>query len=679
MAPRPTPHEDGPGPDSSAGGRPDPPDAGPPPPPPSPPSGAAPTRADRVIADPVDNPGWSSTWDAARHDPGPDDVAPTGEPPPPAPRPVSARTEPPGYGNRANGPEPGTLPPEGAPGGRRNLLITVALVVVAGLVGAWLLLRPAPVELAVDGVPIANGDVVLADAERALATIVDADGSSTAEGTACFFGPGDAAQAGPRVVCGPVLLGISPPTQPWLLGGVSWGFPDDTVTGQFTGFDGTTTGDPGELERPDGATPVDVALAVPTSGLRTVEGARIVNAAEALAGTEQALATAVAQAGAATDDTTGCWFDTLVDGRGRTTTDGTAWCGPVLTLDSDPNAPWTTASTSTTSGDLLSTAVASAPSSVSLATTARDPGATLWRPDGRDAPTTIDLELPDAPPVEPGFATVLARPPDVTTTAPADGLLRTPDLDWTITGLATTDRVGSGPEAIVAPDDHELLVVESEVVVPDDRFGDPGVATLVVDGRRVPLEAWRDLEPDAATLVVAVPSDASEVVLEVLSQERSQGISLLTGDKEPGFPAGIYRSTEPVGVGRALTATVELPTGDPGRASATVEAVQLLGYDDDLGWAPDGQVFVAVAYAALDDETPCCDLDDLDVTAVPTLAVDGQASQPLDEPATSTTWAVPVDTTRVRLGLRADATWTGGSGATTATGRAEPVDVVLPP
>lgn len=559
-----------------------------------------------------------------------------------------------------------------------NVVVTVGIVVVGVAVGAWLLLRPEPVELAVDGVPIANGDVILADAERALDVIVTADESTTSEDTACFFAPDPAGGTQPQVACGPVLLGISPADQPWVVGAVRWGFPDATVTGEFDGFDGTTTGSPGELERPDGREPADEDLAPPAAGLRTVDGARINNDQDTLGATEALFATAVSQEGAATGEDTACWFDTLVDGRGRTTTDGTVWCGPVLTLDSDPTQPWVATSVSASAGEVLSTAELSPPSSVSVDTTALEAGAVLSRPDGVEPPSTIDLELPDAPPVDPGFTAILVGPPaDVDVQAPTDGLLRTPDMTWTISGLGTAERIGRGPEAIVAPDDHELVVATSVFSVDDDRSLDPGVATLVVDGQRRPLEAWGEVDTDSAAVVVAVPTGA-DVVVEVLSREVSQAISLRTGDKQDGFPAGIYRTPEPVGVGQALTATVDVPAGEPGRATATITSIELRGFDDDLGWAPDGQVFAVVNHAELDADTPCCDVDGLEVTAALTLAIDGQPREALAEQSDSVTWAIPADATQVDLGLRADASWTGGSGPTTATGTAGPIMVTLP-
>lgn len=631
-------------------------------------------------------PGWSSTWGDGRA---------VDRPPPPPP------SEPPDHGEGSRGgiiadptasqaspPAPAASRPTASPvppaprarphGRNWNVVATVGLA-VALAVAAWWALRPEPVSLSVDGTPIANGDVVLADAERTLQVIVDADGSSVSDGTACFFAPDPAGGSGPRVACGPVLLGISPPDQPWLVGTVDWGFPDETVSGEFVGFDGTTTGDPGGLRRPDGRAPIEADLAVPTSGLRTVEGARITNAGDTLGATEELLGAAVAEAGAATDEDTACWFEVLVDGRDRMTTDGTVWCGPVLTLESDPTEPWVTATASESAGEVLSTAVLSPPSSIALDTMARGAGATLWRPDGVEPPDAVDLELPDAPPADPGYAAVLDQPlADLRATTPDDGLVRTPDMTWTITGLARTDRLGAGPEAIVAPEDHELVVARSAFTVDEDRSFDPGVATLVVDGRRRPLEVFSEVDTGSTALVVVVPEGADEVVVEVLSHEVSQAISLRTGDKQPGFPAGMYRSSEPVGVGRALTATVDLPDGEPGRAAATISSVELRGFDDDLGWPAHGEVFAVVTFAALDAETPCCELDDLEVTAVPTLAVEGRQREVLAEGSDTVTWAVPADATHVDLALRAEAAWTDGSGSNRASGSAGPVTVELP-
>lgn len=264
-------------------------------------------------------------------------------------------------------------------------------------------------------------------------------------------------------MCGPILLGTSPVDQPWLAGRVDWGFPTDgAVTGQFDRFDGDTVGDPGELVRPDGREPGGEVPAAPTSGLRTADGERVQDPQVVLDETAAVLARVGPDQGANVADDAACWFGTSST-DGRTVTDDSIWCGPVLTVDSDPAAFWARTTTGFADDDgLPSTATISAPDDLAVFTRAVDDGVVLWRPDGGEPPTSTDLALPDARPLEPGTVLVLdtlPAPPD--TEAPADGVLRTPFLAWTITGLARTDQVGSGPEALIAPADHDLVVATS--------------------------------------------------------------------------------------------------------------------------------------------------------------------------------------------------------------------------
>lgn len=564
---------------------------------------------------------------------------------------------------------------------RTNLWITLGILAIAVVAGAWWLLRPPGVDLAVDGTPIGNAAEILAAAEAQFGAIVEADDSTTTDETSCWFAPEGEDRPGPQVVCGPVLLGISPADQPWLVGQVSWGFPSDgRVAGEFSRFDGTTTAMPAALRRPDGRRLGEVpALEPPSTGLRAPNGARIIDADEALRTAEEAVRTTALDTGAAVGDDLRCWFAIEEQGP-RRLIDGDLWCTPVLTVQSVVEEPWVQARVSSTPGEVLSTASLRPSVGSSIGTTALPVDVILWHPDGTAPPPSSDLELPDAAPVEPDTAAVVAVPlGEVATSPPRDGVLRTPSLSWTITGVGVTDRIGRGPEAIIAPVGHELVVAGSNFGPLDPvGFLRPGTATLVVGGVRIAFDDWARLDEDATGVVVVVPQGAGEVLVEVLADDIAQQISLRTGDKLPGFPTGIYREQAAVGVGASLRAELDLPAGEPAAVRSVVTELLLAGHDATLGW-PRDEVFVRVEYADQDITRPCCDLDDLAIEVAPVLRIPGgDWIAPARHDSREATFVVPADTKAVELGTRLVGTWSGGTGSRRAQALSEPIRVTLP-
>lgn len=621
---------------------------------------------------------------------------PSGTTPPPSramPTPPGATPPPPGATTPSSGAVPhpsGTASPPsgGAPTppvrrvGRVEIIagaVVLALLLGAGVWFVWRQARGVPAELAVNGAPIANADAVLADASDALRLVVTTDGGTVPDGAGCWFAPAadDAStSAGPRVACGPVRLGIAGDDERWLVGGPQWstgsaGDGSPRATGVFDGFDGVADVPEHLLRRPDGARPPSGEPTLGTEGLRAEDGRVVGDVASALAQAERVFARAARTSAAAVSDDARCWAGAREATRAGVTVlvyTGRVWCGPVLLSDSPETEFWTTVQTGLDSGDTLVEAVLREPSFDRVDDTrALEEGAVLHRPDGATAPTSAgDLEPPPGDPVEPGTVRVLgALPPDdsLDLTEPADGRLVTPAVSLRVTGLARTPTLGSGVDGIAAAPGEELVVATFAVTRPDDAPSARGTATIAAGGVRLAVADFSELA-DGGAIVVSVPRGARDVVLEVLFEDRTQRLSLVTGERAAGAPAVLYRERTSVGVGAPLAVEVPLPEGDPVRASGAVAEATLSAWHPDRGWADTGSAYLEVRVEDWSLDEPCCDVSGLEATADWSLEAGGAVVPALEADAAggglTLLLAVPEELTTATLVLDVTAAFDGG-------------------
>jgi hypothetical protein len=501
-----------------------------------------------------------------------------------------------------------------------NILVTAATLVVAAAVAAWLVLRDEPVSLTVRNAPIDNPADVLTGGEAEMARLAELDGVKPHPDARCFFGPVvDTAPGEPSVVCGPVLLGIAGSNRPWLLGRGSYTPTGrNSVSGTFERFTDVIDADGSNLERPDGERPADPASVTPaTDGIRTQEGRRVLELDSAIKDADSDLAALVETAGAASSDETRCYAPTMTDSIGRAVIGDRFWCGPILLRNSEPANEWISASISVQSTDsLVGSVINYRIGGMGSRTEELPANVTLVRPDSLEPPQPSSLEVPDAAPQESGYSTFLAEllaVDDVQLTAPDDGRLVLADAKYELTGLARVDQVGTGAAALVAARGENLVVAEIDVT--SESGFSQSTATLVIDGRRLAFDTWTQVSRDGA-LVVSVPERGTDVDLEVLSEGRVQTISLVTGERAPGFPAAAYRSSPTVGVGAPISVGVPLPTGDPAQVTgvvieARIDAYRTANGSTPGGWAPDESAFLSLRIEQWSQDPPCCDIADV--------------------------------------------------------------------
>ncbi|MGY4644483.1 hypothetical protein [Cellulomonas sp. URHB0016] len=572
-------------------------------------------------------------------------------------------------------------------------IVVLALLAGWGAWAGWRHWRGAPASLEVDGVPISNAEAVLAGAEQAFGGLVETDGGTVPDGAGCWFAPraDDSATDAPRVACGPVLVGIAGDTERWVVGTPSFGAAPDVgsgprVTGTFDGFRGTADLRPGLLRRPDGARPPTGQPTLGTEVVRDQQGRVVSGLGPLIDSADLRLSAATTAAGAAVTDSTRCYVGVREVRRAKVVTrvsDSMLLCGPVLLTSSAPGALWVSVPFSTTAGDTIVEADVTDVTLTAVTSTALLPeGVSLYRPDGAEPPADADeLEPPDAEPVDPGTVTVLPRLPEVPDgvdlVPPPDDTnarLITPALAVELTGLARVPQLGKGREAVVAPPGEELVVARLGLRTLDEDAPGRGTATVVVDGARLPVRDWNDAA-DGGALVVSVPVGAQAVGLEVLWQERTQAVSLLTGVRAPGFPAALYRARTSAGVGAPASVTLPLPVGKPARAGGAVAEISLDAWSSADGWAPVGQAFLSVAVDDWAVDSPCCEMRDLKLTSRWVVVLPDGTTLPADSGPSarpeSLRFTVPETISAATLRLEAEATWSTDAGPAAASGVAD--------
>jgi hypothetical protein len=571
----------------------------------------------------------------------------------------------------------------------KGAVLTLLVIAAIGAGTFLYITRDVPPKIEVDGRPITNADSILERAESAFADLAEADGATPAAGSGCWFAPPvDKASAwqGPRLACGPVLLGVSGTSKPWVMGMAlySTSLDGDDATGTFEAFESVADPDADDFVRPDGRKPPDSSgLRPATGGIRAADGRRLTGDQTVIATLDLAFAKAVTDAGASVAEGSACFFGGKRNESDQFLTDGSIWCGPVLLPDSEPDEAWSRASFSTGAGDSFALADATPPSSFTLSSTSPlAPGVELARPDGREVADATGLQPPGAEPIDGSAIVVLAQvPADVGLAAPEDGRLNVPSRALKLTGLARVDTIGAGAEAMVAAEGEDLVVAAFESALVEDGPSDSGTAQLVIDGQKSPFDGWSRLEATGA-MVASVPEGAEDVGLEVVFDGVTQQISLLTGERAEGFPSVLYREQTVVDVGATLAANAAMPVGDQASATGVVSEVRLVAWLDGLGWAPEGKAFLVVIITDWAADPPCCEVTGAQIIPVFTMTPAGQARldpvEGLDPAQPEPIFAVPADFTTGNFELKVIVAFQRDGGPGSAGGDPVPLEIEVP-
>ncbi len=506
------------------------------------------------------------------------------------------------------------------------VLVTAIGLVAAGAIGYFFWLTSGRPDLLVDDRVIANPEEILGMAEEQLRVTVEADGGSVTEGASCFFSEGG---RGPNVVCGPVLLGVSPDDEPWLLADTSYQVEGDTVVGAVEGIRGTTAVEPRDLVRPDGQRPVGVgSIERSMSGSRRSDGSRLLEPQAVVEGAEAAffdeLVTSEDAASLNVSSEVACFLQEgpgLV--HGVSVVGETVWCGPARSADSGPDDVWLRVSVRYQQGPTFGTAVFEA-ASPNFRVQDLPEGAVLIRPDGR---LPADEQDVDRPPVAVDHAVVVdyLLLPASAELAP----LVTDRYRIDFTGFDRVDNIGEGARSFSAPDGHDLVVAS---IGPSERSASPR-GLLLVDGAERPLPSW-SAGDEGGALVVVVPEGAISVEMMVENDGRPQMISLLDGTLGDGFPLALYRPLAEIG--ESLSLRVDMPVGEAVLVTGGLAAAEWSARDADGNWLPEGESDLALDFDQWDVDRPCCEVDIQEVVATFTLIGGPAAPSSLDDDESET-------------------------------------------
>jgi hypothetical protein len=216
----------------------------------------------------------------------------------------------------------------------------------------------------------------------------------------------------------------------------------------------------------------------------------------------------------------------------------------------------------------------------------------LYRPDGIE-PSVEEIRIPDPPPVATDYSYTTTDEIGVELDQLDGASLRGVDYALSVDGAATVERIGQGPEATVAPAGHTLLVVRYDLTT-DDYYGVVEVA-VEVDGVKQSVE----LPPGANTLVAVVEAGAEDIGLNVTDTDTNQTVSLLTGERQEGYPAVLYRPDRRIAVNDSAALTF---TGASDNPNCNGEGLAELTLGDaELVWSAADSEILAQGYG---DELP---------------------------------------------------------------------------
>lgn len=401
----------------------------------------------------------------------------------------------------------------------------------------------------------------------------------------------------------------------------------------------------------------------------------ISNAEAILIEAEQSLATMVTEADAVMSKDSGCWFS--YSSADTDLPNGFLRCGPALFLDSEIDAPWVKWDIGFIDDPENDRAMIAQLGTVSSRSSALSSGEVLRRPDGREAPTTIDLELPPPPPVDQEYVALLESDAKVDLQEPVDGRIYSAgDVRIEILGVGTTDEIGSGPERMIAPEGHDLMVIKFESTgdgavassgfyddddqgsrggswsVSDDSASEQANLVLAIDGAQRPLPGWGGSGPHR--FVITVPSDAKEIDLTLEQHGIRSTFSLTSLERTAGSPA-LYVKKRSVPVQRTYRSTSTYVTEYDSDRNAVfdgrVSTVDLKLLDADNGSASPGSAFVSLNWStlSLDMGLSFGTTTEWDTTRSAKVLVDGVEYAPVSVTRDTVVFEVPEDTTQVTV------------------------------
>ncbi|GHE11304.1 hypothetical protein [Klenkia taihuensis] len=246
---------------------------------------------------------------------------------------------------------------------------------------------------------------------------------------------------------------------------------------------------------------------------------------------EAALDAYVSERGGASSDDTGCWFRFLSPDTSDVQDD--LVCGPVLFVDGDPSATYLEfpLTPSGGRGDVVFEVAAEPTSPEPQPLADRE---LLTRPDGATPPDGAgDLTAPEPRAADPGF-TADGPFDDVQLEAPeGPATLSGASARVTVTGLASTDRIGTGDDAR-RPADGEVFRVFGYTLDRGEGYGDdaPLLSYRVDGGDEVPVDPSLVTPGASVEGLLSVPEDA-DVQLVVVDGEDTQTLSLVDGSPGP--------------------------------------------------------------------------------------------------------------------------------------------------
>jgi len=416
-----------------------------------------------------------------------------------------------------------------------------------------------------------------------------------------------------------------------------------------------------------------------------LDGRYVVEPAAVLADADEALADYVQERDGARSEDSRCWFE-AADAEGDDVGD-TLLCGRVLFVDGDADRSWLRfpLSASPQGGDVRVT-VAALPTDPEPERLA-DPGL-LRRPDGGSPPEDLaGLQVPPPARAEPGWAAVGPFAGVEYAVPEGPSRLSGPAAAFTVTGLATPDRIGSGDDARRPAEGQRFVAVTYTIAGGEGVSATPPTATYQVAGADpVPVEPAQIAPGTTVEAVVSVPEDAGNADLVVVDGGLEQRLSLLTGAPAEDNVQVLARANRraDVDVTQQLVATLSAPD----RVSAPFPVTVGLN-SATLQWfagpgaattpSDPGRAFfvVDIGMALPDSPYGAVPLDYLYLTLP-----DGTVLRPLDlddDPArVLPAFDVPADLTSAVVGFAGAATFPDGAVADFGTGRLDFDVAVLP-
>lgn len=245
------------------------------------------------------------------------------------------------------------------------------------------------------------------------------------------------------------------------------------------------------------------------------------------------------------------------------------------------------------------------PASIEMGETGVEPpaGVELYRPDGAKPVPADQVQPPAAPKAEPG---IVARGDDAQIAmagSPKEGVIMTPATKVEVTRFGPVDRLkAEGEIPFYVPADNEEFLALTITVSPvehDILAKNTGAAfSIRAEGKTTDLKSFFELDggygtpkSDTKTIIVSVPK-GKDAELVVGVDGLDQTISARTGERTSTTASAYYRAKTEFGVNeqfptqKAKNGTFEFQHG------VTFTRAVLSSFDNDEGWAPQGQLWL---------------------------------------------------------------------------------------